>query len=72
MRGFPDEIDLFLDNHSVGIIMMNDDDDHPSHFMIQSGQQVWSAVVLPSFSESSLAAGLRGRACEPESSTAER
>ncbi len=27
--------------------MMNDDDDPPSHFMIQSSLQVWSAVRGP-------------------------
>ncbi len=36
-------------------IMM--DDYRPSHFMILSSQQVWSAAEMPNFSESSLAGG---------------
>ncbi|MCP3665526.1 MAG: hypothetical protein GY696_24020 [Gammaproteobacteria bacterium] len=48
--------------------MMNDDNDPPSHFMIQSSQQVWSAAGLPNLSESSWLVGCEG----PERSTAER
>ncbi len=34
----------------------------PSHFMIQSGQQVWWTAKLPNLSESSLTGGLWGQA----------
>ncbi len=64
-RVIPHVIDLFFDNHSISHttevrtnIMMNGDDDSPSHFMIQSSQRVWSAAEMPNLSESSLAVGL--------------
>ncbi len=41
-----------------GIILIMNDDDVTSHFMIQSSQQVWSATELPNLSESSLVGGL--------------
>ncbi len=39
------------------ILMINDvnDDDPPSHFMIQSSQHVWSTAELPNLSENHLA-----------------
>ncbi len=39
----------------------NDDDDTPSHFMIQTRQQVWSTAELPNLSETSMAGRLWGR-----------
>ncbi len=64
-RVVPHEIDLFLNNHSIShteIIMMNGDDDPPSHFMIQSSQQVWSTAELTKLSEISLVSRLWGSA----------
>ncbi len=66
----PQEIDLFLHNHSISqkevIIMMNDDDP-PSHFMIQSSQQIWSAATCQICLNPVWRVG-----CEVERSTADR